>query len=183
VIVLKTLGIALVVALVVAAPHEKGTLKLAVKSFRAGDSLAIAGAKFSKKDELTLALVGVSGRIALGDVPTDTAGAFRRVMLIPASLAAGEYRLVAEAIDGDEVATLDVVVLAASAMAGMPDMPGMKHPAEHEGAEMPTGAPLELVRPRSAVVTATAIAVILACAFGGGLLLRRHRANSTESVS
>ena len=180
---LKTLIIPLALLFAVAAPHEKGTLKLTSKSFRAGDSLAIAGAKFSKKDELTLALVGVNGRVALGDVSTDTAGAFRRVMLVPASLAAGEYRLVAEAIDGDEVATLDVVVLAVSAMAGMPDMPGMKHPAEHEGAEMPTGAPLELVRPRSAVVTTTAIAVIIACALGGGLLLRRPRINSMEDVS
>jgi len=181
---MKTLIIPLIVLLGAAAPHEKGTLKLASKSFRAGDSLAITGAKFSKKDELTLALVGVSGRIALGDVPTDTAGAFRSVLLVPASVAAGQYRLAAEAIDGDEVATLDVVVLAASTMPGMPDMPGMQHSAGHAGTDAePTGAPLVLARQRNVVVTTTTIAVIIACALGGGLLLRRPRINSMEDVS
>jgi len=44
-------------------------------------------------------ILGVAGRLTLAEVPTDSAGAFRRVVLIPASTAVGQYRLLAEALD------------------------------------------------------------------------------------
>lgn len=161
--------------------HDQGVLKLTSKTFRSGDSLAIAGSKFSKNDELTLALVGVNGRVALGDVPTDTSGAFRRVVLVPATAAAGQYRLIAEAIDGDQVASLEVAVLAAASGASaapMAPMPGMEQMPGHEGMQMdPTGEPLALARARNAAVTATAVVLIVACVLAGAGLLQGTRTN------
>lgn len=176
--VVATLAVVLTVAS--AEAHEKGVLKLASKTFRAGDSLAVSGEKFSAKDELTIVLIGANGRVALGDVPTDSAGKFRQTWLVPATIAAGQYRLVAEAIDGDEVASLDVAVSAPGAMA---EMPGMEHASGHEGMQMdPTGAPLALDRARSSAVTGTAIAFIVVCAFAGVWLLRLPRPNPAEDT-
>ena len=171
-----------------AAAHDQGILKLVSKTFRAGDSLAIVGAKFSKQDEVTLVLVGVAGRITLADVPTDSAGAFRRVVLVPASTAAGQYRLLAEAIDGDEVAALDVMVQAASvsalSAAPMAAMPGMEGMTGHEGMTMdPTGKALTVARKRGTAVTATAILLIIACTAAGAMLLRAPHAIPLEEQS
>ena len=90
-------------------PHEKGSLTLARREFHAGDTLALAGGKFSPRGRLTLSLVGTGGRTVLGEVVTDSAGAFRAGLAVPAGLAPAPYRLVAVAEDGDEVASRDVV--------------------------------------------------------------------------
>ena len=164
------------------AVHDHGVLKLVSKTFRIGDSLVVRGAKFTKNDEVTLALVGLAGRVALADTPTDSAGAFSRAILVPLSLKAGQYRLVAEAIDGDEVATLDVVVQPAGVPA---PMAGMVHGgAEHDAMTMgPTGEPLVLARKRSTPVTVTAVLFIIACALAGATLLRGRHANPMEERS
>jgi len=52
--------------------------------------------------------------MALDTVRTDSAGAFAALVLVPAVATPGAYRLVAVADDGDEVATLDVTVVAAA---------------------------------------------------------------------
>ncbi len=172
-IVAATLVLAVVTRL---SAHEHGTLRLASKTFRAGDSLRIDGTKFTKRDAVTLALVGVSGRVPLGEAPTDSTGKFTRDFLVPPATRAGAYRLVAEAIDGDEVASLDVVVQAASAAA---PMEGMHGSAGHEGMQMgPTGEPLRLVRATNRAVTGAAILSIIACAFAGAILLRTSHAHS-----
>ncbi|MDA1080747.1 MAG: hypothetical protein O2973_03565 [Gemmatimonadetes bacterium] len=180
--------IALVLSVAVygnAEAHDQGTLKLVSKTFRAGDSLVVLGTKFTPDDEVTLLLLGVSGRITLAKVPTDTAGGFRRVLLVPASVAPGQYRLLAEAIDGDVVAGLDVMVTAAAApmapMAGVANMEGMPG---HEGmATDPTGEALSIDRERSTAVTATAILLIIACAAAGAMFLRGSHANPLEEQS
>lgn len=153
--------------------HPLGTLKLLSKTFRAGDSLAVGGAKFSTNDEVTIALVGVAGRIELGAVPTDTAGAFQHSFLVPASVKGGQYRLVAEAIDGDAVASLDVAVQPASAAAPMVMMPGETMPAGMSMESHPTGEPLQLTRASNPAVTWSARLFVLACALAGAALLRR----------
>ncbi len=165
-----------------AAAHDQGILKLVSKTFRAGDSVAITGAKFTKKDEVTLVLIGLAGRIALAEVPTDSAGAFKRMVLIPASAPAGQYRLVAEAIDGDEVSALEVMVHAAtSAMGAMPGMEGM---SGHEGMSVdPTGDALTIVRARSTAVTTTAMLLIIACLAAGAMLPRGPQAIPLEEQS
>lgn len=167
--------------------HDQGTLKLASKTFRADDSLTVIGSKFSKNDEVALFLVGVSGRVPLGDIPTDTAGGFRRVLLVPASTPSGQYRMIAEAVDGDIVSGLDVVVLAAAAVAttmAMPAMPGMEGMPGHEGMNMdPTGEALSLTRARSTAVTSTAIVLIIVFAAVGAGLMRRPPAIPLEEQS
>jgi hypothetical protein len=159
--------------------HEHGVLRLVSKTFRAGDSLTIDGAKFTRNDEVTLVLVGVAGRVPLGAAPTDSAGKFSRKFLVPASMREGQYRLVAEAIDGDEVASVQVVVQAASAAAPMKAMPTG---AGHEGMEMePTGEPLTLTRATSSAVRGMAILLIIACVAAGAILLRTPHAHSREN--
>ncbi len=173
-------------AAVPASAHEKGTLKVASRTFAAGDSLPVTGVKFSPRDEVTLVLIGASGRHALADVPTDSAGGFKRAVLVPATLAAGRYRLIAEALDGDEVASLDVVVtppmvsVGATATMNHP-MPGMDHSAAEMGA--PTADPVSLTRARSAPVTIAAIILALACFAAGAALLRPVRPPHPESRS
>lgn len=180
-IVLLALGVG-VVSYGNAAAHDQGILKLVSKTFRAGDSVAITGAKFTKKDEVTLVLIGLAGRTTLAEVPTDSAGAFKRMVLIPASAPAGQYRLVAEAIDGDEVSALEVMVHAAtSAMGAMPGMEGM---AGHEGMSVdPTGDALTIVRARGTAVTTTAMLLIIACVAAGAMLLRGPQAIPMEEQS
>ncbi|MGH7751772.1 MAG: hypothetical protein ACREN5_03060, partial [Gemmatimonadales bacterium] len=67
-----------------------------------GDSLRLSGAKFTKQTGLRLALVGLEGRIELGTVRIDAAGAFQTTLLVPATASPGQYRLIAVATDGDE---------------------------------------------------------------------------------
>ena len=150
-----------------AVAHEEGVLRLARREFAAGDSLPIAGEKFSRNSRLSLSLVGVEGRIALSDVQVDTAGTFRAALLVPATVAPGAYRLVALADDGDEVASLDVKVSAATAEHA--SMPG------HETMEMdePSNEPLALERARSPLVTWSVVAGIGLAVVAGAVLLRR----------
>ena len=160
-------------ATVFSAPHPAGSLKLASKTLRAGDSLALGGAKFATNDEVTIVLVGVAGRIELGAVPTDSTGAFQHSFFVPSSAKEGQYQLVAEAIDGDPVASVDVVVRGADMNAAMGAMPAGAMP---EGMPMdahPTGAPLQLVRAASPIVAWSARLFVIACALAGAALLRR----------
>ena len=174
-------SVVLLGATVVPAPHPAGSLKLASKTLRAGDSLALGGAKFATSDAVTIVLIGVTGRIELGEVPTDTAGAFQHTFFVPASTKEGQYRLVAEAIDGDPVAAVDVVVRPFDMNASMGAMPAGAIP---EGMPMdahPTGAPLQLIRAASPVVVWSARLFVIACALAGAVLLRRRpHASPTE---
>ena len=166
--VAAALGLALVVATSLAAVHEEGVLKLASRALVAGDSLPLKGEKFTRSSPLTLALVGMAGRVSLGTVRSDSVGAFTASVLVPRDASAGSYRLVAIAEDGDEVASLDVTVSAAAA-ADLAAMPG------HERMEMeePTGEPLVLDRARSPLVTWSVVTGIGLALIGGVVLLRR----------
>jgi hypothetical protein len=170
---------ACVIAASPAMPHEKGVLKPATRTLMPGDSLAIGGEKFTKKDEVILVLLGVNGRVELGTVPTDSVGKFRRSFLVPATLKSGAYRLIAEAIDGDEVATIDVVVQAMHAMASAGAMPGMTHDMS-QMALQPTGERLPLVPARPPAVLISLAILIVACAAGGTLLLRQPHVQTPE---
>jgi hypothetical protein len=145
--------------------HDKGVLKLANRRLVAGGSVQLVGEKFPKASKLVLLISGAAGRTQLAEVRTDTTGAFRAAPLMPAHLAPGAYRLVVLADDGDEVAGVDVEVVAAVAD---------QHPAGHgEGSPEPSAEPLALERARSPWVTGGAWAVVIATFAAGGLLLRR----------
>ena len=151
--------------------HETGVLKPATKQLAAGDSLAIAGEKFTKNSPLELFLVGINGRTRLGEIEVDSTGRFATRMLVPTGVASGGYRLVAVALDGDEVATVDVAVSVAEsghAMGEHAEMP-MAMPDE------PTSQSLGLERASNPVVTWSVVAGILAMLTLGGVLLRPNR--------
>ena len=160
-------------ALTVGAPlhaHEKGVLTPASRELSPGDSVRIAGARFTRRASLTLSLIGVQGSVRLGQVGTDSAGAFDVTVFVPAPTAPGAYRLVATASDGDEVAALDVVVSAP--VAAHTQDTHLTAPAM----AMPTGHPLALDRARGPMVTgAVVVGIVLALAAGAGLLRRSHR--------
>ena len=147
-------------------PHEKGVLQLANRRLASGDTVRVVGDKFSPRAKLSLMLLGVAGRVRLGEVQTDTAGAFVDSVALPLELAPGSYRLVAVAADGDEVATLDVEVVAASSL------PTETHDVHEEIAE-PTSEPLKLDRARSPWVSGGALASIVLALAAAGALLRR----------
>jgi hypothetical protein len=166
--------------------HPTGTLTLASRNLRAGDSVAIAGNRFAPNDEVTIVLVGVAGRLELGAVPTDSAGAFQRIFVVPASASEGQYRLVAEAIDGDPVASVDVVIQRAAAASPMGTMQGgaaqgvatqggaTQGAAPPEGMPMaahPSGEALPLVHAASLAVTWFARLFVVACVLAGAVLL------------
>ena len=160
----------LTIAVATAWAHEKGILKPATRTLTAGDTLAVGGEKLPKRERITLRLVGVGGRIALDTVQADSAGAFAVRVLVPGSVPPGPYRLVAVAEDGDEVATLDVTVVAAAPAA---DHTAMDHADEVAPAGEPSADPLVLDRARSAAVTWGTMAAIGLAVVLGGVLLRR----------
>ncbi len=151
-----------------AAAHERGVLRLPTRQLVVGDSVRVVGEKFGRGTALTLALVGIDGRVTLGEVRSDTAGAFARFVEIPADIRPGAYRLVAIASDDDEVATLDVTVSPPRSLS-VAAADGDAHTTE------PTAEPLELERARHPIVSGGAVAVIVLALLVGGALLRRPK--------
>ena len=157
--------------------HPEGTLKLAERQLVAGSTVPIGGEKFAEHGKLELLLVGVAGRFRLGDVTTDSVGAFTQSFDIPAHLDVGTYRLVAIATDEDEVASLNVELLAAVPDAdeeqGHAEGAGHSEGGEHAENAEPTDEPLTLDRAGSPWVRGGAIVGIIIALVGGGLLLRK----------
>ena len=160
--------------------HPEGVLKLADRQLVAGSTVPISGQEFAEHGKLELLLVGVAGRFRLGDVTADSVGGFAKSFDIPADLDVGTYRLIAIATDDDEVASLNVELLAAPVDADM----GTEHMEDDrshdaESAEdAPTDEPLILDRAGSPWVRSGAVVGIIIALVGGGLLLRK----STEPV-
>ena len=165
-------------------PHPEGTLTLADRRLVAGREIVIGGEKFGRGGQLILELVSLNGRVRLGTVTTDSSGGFHRAFDVPADLAAGSYRLVAIAGDGDEVASLRIEVLAATSStppAGAHEDTDA-HAADHAHAPAdsgldhgtePTGEPLDLDRARSPLITGSLLALIGLLVVGGVFLLRK----------
>jgi hypothetical protein len=149
-----------------ATAHGEGVLKVGSRQLVAGSTLRIAGEEFGGGAKLTLVLVGVRGRFELGEVATDSAGAFANEFAVPGDLPNGAYRLVAVASDGDEVATLDVAVAAVAPL-------GEPGATDEEERSVPTAEPLELDRAGSPWVKGgTVVAIVIAIVTGGALLRR-----------
>ncbi len=144
--------------------HEKGVLKLRTRQLVPGDSVEATGQRFSRRATVTIVLVGIAGRTRLDQVRTDSLGAFRRALVVPADLSPGSYRVVVVAADGDEVASVDVSVVARASA------PMSSHVHEENA---PTARPLALARARSPLVTGGALAIIALTFVGGVMLLRR----------
>ena len=180
-----------VAALVAAAPavavangamaHPEGTLKLASRQLVSGSTVLIRGEMFAERGKLRLLLVGVAGRFKLGEVTADSVGGFAESLEVPSNLALGAYRLVAIATDEDEVASLNVELLAAAPEADEENehagagagAANHSEDGEHAEAGEPTDEPLSLDRAGSPLVTGGAVVAILFALVTGGLLLRK----------
>lgn len=178
----KARDVALVAALSIAAgtpttyPHDKGVLKLPSAVLAIGATVHLTGEQFTKGGQLKIVLVGVSGRAEVAQVRADSAGRFMHELAIPGTLAAGAYRLVAIATDGDEVGALDVELVVRAA-----DAPAAAEP--HEGHASPSAEPLQLARTRSPLVTGGAVTTIaLALALGGAMLQRSHSTDNRRHI-
>ena len=155
-----------------------GRLNLSSKLLKPGDSLVVSGEKFAPADALTIALTGVGGRMELGTASTDSAGKFRLSFLVPGVAKVGQYRLVAESDDGDEVASVDVVVQQGPAAEPMGTMQGGVMPAGMPMDSRPTGESLPLTRARSRIVRWLMGLLVIACLVAGVTLLREKPAHS-----
>jgi len=167
------LGLAVATA---AVAHEKGRLRVAEQRLAPGATVAVSGAKFGKGEVYQMLLVGTAGRTKLLDVTTDAQGAFSGSIVVPAGAAAGAYRLVLEASDNDEAASLDVEVMPASAAQAASGEHHHEEGAAHEhSGDAPSAEPLKLDRARSPLVRGGALAsAALAFAVGIFLLRRPH---------
>ncbi len=157
--------------------HPEGTLKLAERQLVAGSTVPIRGEQFAEHGKLELLLVGVAGRFRLGDVTADSVGGFAKSFDIPADIELGTYRLVAIATDEDEVASLNVELLAAVPNAdedpGHAEGAGHSEDGEHVENAEPTDEPLTLDRAGSPWVRGGAVVGIIIALVGGGMLLRK----------
>ena len=153
--------------------HEHGVLKLANRELVVGDNVPLVGEKFTHRGSITLFLTGIRGKVRLQQVRTDEKGTFNISLHVPGDLSVGDYRLVAIAPDGDEVASLDVSVTTHTATPG---------PATGMADAHPTAAPLGLQRARSPWVTGLATLAIALSLIGGTLLLRRPGVTQTGLV-
>ncbi len=150
--------------------HPEGTLKLADRRLVPGSAVRVGGEKFARGGTLELVLVGVAGRMSLRDATADSVGGFSVAVEVPADLALGSYRLVAVAPDGDDVATLNVELVA----------PTEEETAAEARREAPvaTAEPLALDRATSPWVTGGAVAGILIALVAGGVLIRQPKATA-----
>jgi hypothetical protein len=161
--------------------HPEGTLKLTERQFVAGSMIPIGGEKFAKHGKLKLLLVGVAGRFPVGDATADSVGAFSESFGIPADIEPGAYRLIAVAVDGDEVASLNVELLAESpapdeGSALSEDDTAHPDDGHHDvefAEESPTAEPLTLDRAASPWIRGGAVVGIIIALVSGGLLLRK----------
>ncbi len=162
--------------------HPEGTLRLAKRQLVAGSAVPIRGEMFAEHGKLELFLVGVAGRFPLGDVTADSVGGFNKSFDIPADIEVGTYRLIAIATDDDEVASLNVELLAEAPSSdegaghaeddGGHVEDGPSHDAE-SAEDAPTDEPLILERAGSPWVRGGAVVGIIIALVGGGLLLRK----------
>ncbi len=146
--------------------HPEGALRVANPQFTQGSAAQIGGEKFAKDGVLELFLVGVAGRFTLGKVTADSVGGFNNSFDIPLDTEVGSYRLIAVASDGDEVASVNVNVLAA------PEEPVSVEP-ETPAVVEPNAEPMVLDRARSPLVTGGAVVGIVFALVTGGMLLRK----------
>lgn len=157
--------------------HEKGRVKLASRQLSPGMALSISGEKFTKNASLAIYLVGLAGRVKVGEVRADASGKFDGSVTVPADAAAGSYRLVLQASDGDEAASIDVEVAAAGAQVAAQD----EHAHHEAGAQgqpdegQPSAEPLQLDRATSPAVRGGALAGVVVALAVGATLLRRPR--------
>ena len=110
------------------AAHGEATLKSPSETVPAGAMIVLNGASFAPGEEHLLLLRGALSEYELGRAIAGPDSTFTVEIMVPVDARPGQYRIVALAPDGDEVATLDMPVLAATGGAAAPS-----HAAGGEG--------------------------------------------------
>ena len=105
----------------------------------------------------------------MGTVTADSVGGFMQSFDVPTGLGLGGYRLIAMASDGDEVASLNVEILAAPAEAS----DHMDTPGGHDEGE-PSDEHMEVDRAGNPLVMGGAVVGVV-LALGAGMLLIRKQ--------
>lgn len=146
--------------------HDEAVIESARSSVPAGDVLTLTGKDFTAGESYALRLLGALSEYDLGEVEPEEDGTFELELSIPVAVSAGAYQLVAVAGDGDEVARMDLHVLAPNTMAD--DQAG----AAHEGSGARSDD-IRIERDRSGLEWgAIGLLVGLAGGLGVGLLRR-----------
>lgn len=104
--------------------HGDATLKSPASSVAAGDSLTLNGEDFVPGESYKLVLRGALAEYELGTASPKPDSTFTRGLAVPRDVRTGQYKIVAVAPDGDDVATLDMVVTAMVNAAGQEDLAG-----------------------------------------------------------
>jgi len=144
--VVGRMGSLALVAFLMAAVHG-AVLKSTMESVEAGQVLPLVGEDFHAGMTVTLSLVGVFDDHAVGEATASDEGGFTKDLMMPSNARPGDYQVVAYEPNGDRAAALDVMVLAASAVAVTAD--AHDDGASHEGAEMTAATAEEMVIARS----------------------------------
>ena len=154
------------------AAHEEGVLRLGSPTASPGREIEVRGERLPRSSTVRLELRGALDSRALGEVATDERGGFATRLLLPTDLDPGRYRLLAFATDGDEVARVDLIILAAP--------PPELVPAEAAETVHATSDEMELDAALSPPEWAAILAFVVACAAGGLVLLRRPSASAED---
>lgn len=142
---------------VITLAHEGGLeLTVSPTDIAAGDEINVSGEGFTPNQPLELHITGPNGDAHLGDVTTDSEGAFDQRIVVPGNLVPGRYLI---RVEGAQEASAELSV---GAMAGM---------GEPEEETVPE-------RVRSTVWQATAVAALLALAALGLALARLGMSSS-----
>lgn len=97
-----------------AVAHGTATLKSSSSSVEAGGTLTLGGAGFEPGESYRLLFRGALDEREIRTVTARVDSTFTVELQVSADTRPGQYRLVAVAPDGDEVASLDLAVIAAS---------------------------------------------------------------------
>jgi hypothetical protein len=186
--IISSIALVLALAVPLSAHPTSGVLHLASKQVGIGGELVLRGERFERTTDLELELRGTLDNYPVGEVKTNTAGAFQVTLTLPPHVPAGAYTLVAIAPDGDITARVDMMIVPAEAApmastgkAGMKQMPGMQQqmPGEHATAEMM--AVDQSQSPAERII----VAALVLLSFGGGATLLRkaamERSDGTET--
>jgi hypothetical protein len=158
--------------------HETGAIHLAANHIPVGGDIELRGEKLPKSEKLKLELRGILDTYPVGEVRTDTGGAFQGKFALPSGVPAATYTLVAIASDGDVTARADLTVVAGAAVStavstttpaagssSMPGMPGMSSEA--------SAAPMQIPSTTTTAQWVVIYAIILLSLASGVFLLRR----------
>ncbi len=138
--------------------HGEAELTVSPTAVSAGDSITVTADGVEAGETFTITLEGVSYQTTLGEVTVSGDG-FEQDFVIPDDTPSGNYQVRATSGEGE------VIVAELSVVAGLAGPTGGT-PAE------PSAAPMQLERPKDGLQRAGILAVILASAGLGLVLLR-----------